>query len=74
MKRIWKSRRKPCAGSLSFNKPSTLQDLEAGKKTEIAMFAGTVMEYGNRLGVATPVNELLYHGICVLEEKNEGLF
>ena len=38
------------------------------------MFAGTVMEYGNRLGVATPVNELLYHGICVLEEKNEGLF
>ena len=56
------------------NKPSTLQDLEAGKKTEIAMFAGTVMEYGNRLGVATPVNELLYHGICVLEEKNEGLF
>ena len=36
------------------NKPSTLQDLEAGKRTEIDMFAGTIIEYGRRLGIATP--------------------
>lgn len=52
------------------NKLSTLQDLEAGKRTEIEMFAGTVMRMGRELGVPTPINEVLYHGIRVLEEKN----
>ncbi len=52
------------------NKPSTLQDLEAGKRTEIEMFAGTVIRMGRELGVPTPINEVLYHGIRVLEEKN----
>ena len=56
------------------NKPSTLQDLEAGKRTEIDMFAGTVIAYGRRLGIATPVNEMFYHAIHVLEEKGEGSF
>lgn len=56
------------------NKPSTLQDLEAGKRTEIDMFAGTVIAYARRLGVAAPVNEMLYHAIHVLEEKAEGSF
>ena len=52
------------------NKLSTLQDLEAGKRTEIEMFAGTVIRLGRELGVPTPINEVLYHGIRVLEEKN----
>lgn len=56
------------------NRPSTLQDLDAGKKTEVDMFAGTVVRLGRELGIPTPVNELFYHGIKVLEEKNEGLF
>ena len=56
------------------NKPSTLQDLEAGKRTEIDMFAGTVIEYGRKLGIATPVNEMFYHAIHVLEEKCGGSF
>ena len=56
------------------NKPSTLQDLEAGKWTEIDMFAGTVIEYGRKLGIATPVNEMFYHAIHVLEEKCGGSF
>ena len=38
------------------------------------MFAGTVVRLGRKLGVATPVNELFYHGIRVLEEKNEGKY
>lgn len=60
--------------SLPFwNKPSTLQDLEQGRSTEIAMFAGRVVEMGRESGVATPVNWMFYHGIRVLEEKNAGL-
>lgn len=54
------------------NKPSTLQDIEAGRPTEVAMFSGTVMRLGKELDVPTPVNALLYHGIRVLEEKNAG--
>lgn len=53
------------------NKPSTLQDLEHGRKTELEMFSGTVLRLGEKLGVDTPVNRVLYHGIKVLEAKNE---
>lgn len=56
------------------NKPSTLQDIEAGRKTEVEMFGGTMMRLGRELGVPTPYNELFYHAIKVLEQKNEGLF
>lgn len=52
------------------NKPSTLQDLEAGKRTEIEMFAGTVIRMGKELGISTPINEVFYHSIRVLETKN----
>ena len=55
-------------------RPSTLQDLEAGRKTEVDMFAGTVMRLGKEVGVATPVNEFMYHAIKVLEDKNDGIF
>jgi 2-dehydropantoate 2-reductase len=51
------------------NKPSTLQDLERGRKTEVEMFSGTVIRLGRELGIATPVNQVLYSGIKVLEEK-----
>lgn len=54
------------------NKPSTLQDLEAGKKTEIEMFAGSVVRMGEELHVPTPVSWVFLQGIRVLEEKNEG--
>jgi 2-dehydropantoate 2-reductase len=56
------------------NKPSTLQDLENGRPTEVAMFAGKVVALGEQLGVETPVNWMFYHAIRVLEEKNAGLF
>lgn len=57
-----------------FNKPSTLQDLENGKKTEIEMFAGKVLQLGKELEVATPLNWMLYHGIKIKEEKNMKKF
>ena len=56
------------------NKPSTLQDIEAGKKTEIEMFAGEMVRMGEELGVATPICRLFLNGIKVLEQKNDGLF
>ncbi len=55
------------------NKPSTLQDLEAAKHTEIDMFAGTVIQMGKEYGIPTPICEMFYHGIRVLEEKNDGI-
>ena len=57
-----------------FNKPSTLQDLESGRRTEIGMFAGRVIALGEKLGVSTPISWMFYHGIHTLEEKNTGLF
>ena len=54
------------------NKPSTLQDLEAGKHTEVDMFAGTVVRLGRELGVETPVCEMFLHGIHLIEDKMFG--
>ncbi len=56
------------------NKPSTLQDIESGRPTEVEMFAGKMLQLGKELGVSTPLNWLFYHGIKTLEEKNRGDF
>lgn len=55
------------------NKPSTLQDLEAGKHTEVDMFAGTVVRLGKELGVETPVCECFLHGIHLIEDRMFGV-
>ncbi len=52
------------------NKPSTLQDLENGRKTEVEMFSGRIVKLGKELGIETPLNWMAYHGIKVLEEKS----
>ena len=41
-------------------KTSMLQDVEAGRPTEVEMLAGTVIELGKLHGVPTPVNQKLY--------------
>ncbi len=48
-------------------KTSMLQDVEAGRKTEVEIFAGAVSELGRRHGVPTPVNDLLGALIAALE-------
>lgn len=53
---------------------STLQDLDAGRHTEIDMFSGALMRMGRELGIPTPYNEYTYPMIKALEEKNDGLF
>lgn len=55
------------------NKPSTLQDLEGKKHTEVDMFAGRVIEMGKELGIPTPICQVFYYGIHVYEEKNDGI-
>jgi 2-dehydropantoate 2-reductase len=51
---------------------SMLQDIEAGRKTEIEMFAGKVVELGQRHGIPTPVNETMLRMIHVLEQFPAG--
>lgn len=53
---------------------STLQDLDAGRHTEIDMFSGALIHMGKELGIPTPYNEFTYHMIKALEEKNDGRF
>lgn len=51
-------------------KTSMLQDLEAGRKTEIDYFGGTVIKLGKECGVPTPVNEILYYIVKAREKVN----
>ena len=53
---------------------STLQDLDAGRHTEIDMFSGALAKMGKELGIPMPYNEYTYHIIRALEEKNDGKF
>ncbi|MEE0955402.1 MAG: ketopantoate reductase family protein [Eubacterium sp.] len=53
---------------------STLQDLDAGRHTEVDMFAGVIVRMGRELGIPTPYNEFMLHMIHAIEEKNDGKF
>lgn len=56
------------------SKYSTLQDLEAGRHTEVDMFAGHLIEMARELEIDVPYTEYTYHAIKALEEKNDGKF
>lgn len=53
---------------------STLQDLDAGRHTEIEMLAGEMIRMGKKYGIAVPYCEYTYHLVKALEEKNDGKF
>ncbi len=55
-----------CAATAN-NRSSMLQDIEAGRRTEIMAINGAVAALGRRLGIATPVNEQLTAAIRDLE-------
>ncbi|MCB5943376.1 ketopantoate reductase family protein [Acidocella sp. KAb 2-4] len=60
----------PIIGTLGpEQKTSMLQDVEAGRPTEVELFGGTVMALGRELDVATPVNEVLTRMIRVIDER-----
>ncbi len=50
------------------SKTSMLQDVEAGRKTEVESFASAVIALGKKHGIPTPVNEVLYHMIRTIEK------
>ena len=49
-------------------KTSMLQDIEANKKTEVEMFAGTIIELGRKHNIQTPYNIVLKDMIEVIQE------
>lgn len=51
-------------------KTSMLQDIEAGRKTEVELFAGQVVARGQKHQVPTPVNETILRIIKVLESNH----
>ena len=48
-------------------KSSMLQDVEAGRKTEVEIFSAKICELGRKHGVATPVNRTVLQIINVME-------
>jgi 2-dehydropantoate 2-reductase len=52
-------------------KTSMLQDIEAGRKTEVEMLAGKVIELGTQLHVPTPINQKLFDAITKMEAGND---
>ena len=52
-------------------KTSMLQDIEAGRKTEVEIFGGKVVELGKTHRVTTPVNQSVLQIIRVLEQHPE---
>ena len=54
-------------------KPSTLQSLEKGEKTEIDIFNGYFVEKGRQFGVATPVNSLLVEMVHEIEDGKRAI-
>jgi 2-dehydropantoate 2-reductase len=49
-------------------KTSMLQDIESNRSTEVDIFAGKVIELGKKYGLPTPVNEVLFNAIKVIEQ------
>lgn len=48
-------------------KTSMFQDIEAGRKTEVDMFAGTIIELGKKYNIPTPYNMVLKSLINIIE-------
>jgi 2-dehydropantoate 2-reductase len=53
-------------------KTSMLQDIEAGRKTEVEVFAGKVVTLGLENAVPTPVNQAILHILRVMEQRADA--
>ncbi len=58
------------AEKLGAYKPSTLEDLEKGKRLEIDTFTGTVIKFGKEHNVSTPINNVFYALLDGIAKKN----
>ena len=52
--------------------PSMRQDTKAGRKTEVELFAGTVIRLAEKHGVDVPVNRSLYAEIKAIEARQDA--
>lgn len=52
-------------------KTSMLQDVEAGRKTEVEMFAGTVIKLGKEFGIPTPYNKIIKEIIEIIHRQQD---
>lgn len=52
------------------NRSSMLQDVEAGRKTEIDAINGAIAMLGEKLGIPTPVNRTLTHIVRTMSSKS----
>lgn len=50
-------------------KPSMRQDAEAHRYSEVDLFAGTIIKFGQKHGIHTPVNQFLYSKIKEMESN-----
>ena len=50
-------------------KTSMLQDVEAGRKTEVEIFASTVIDLGKKYNIPTPYNNMLKEMIEIIEDE-----
>ena len=66
--------KRPHMGYRKASRYSTLQDLDAGRHTEIEMFCGVLMKKAAAKDISVPYAEGAYYLIKTLEEKNDGKF
>ena len=59
------------ASNTSENRCSMLQDIMAGRKTEVNHLCGAIVDAGESVGVPTPRNEMLHALICGIEISSE---
>lgn len=50
-------------------KTSMLQDVEAGRKTEVELFSGTVLKLAKKHGVTVPINTIMHRMITAIENS-----
>ncbi|KXA89947.1 hypothetical protein AKJ40_02235 [candidate division MSBL1 archaeon SCGC-AAA259M10] len=63
---------KNVASSTSANKSSMLQDIEAGKKTEIEYLTGSIVRRAEKHDIEVPINRTLKHLVELSERTQNG--
>lgn len=58
------------ARTTAANRSSMLEDISAGRRTEIDQITGYLCQQARRHGIAAPINERLLHDIHILEGNN----
>ena len=56
-------------GLVDSGTPSLCQDVQAKRKTEVELFAGTILRLGKKHGIPTPINQYFYDEIKKMEAE-----